>query len=446
MTNNNSSRMGHFDIRGYFTYLGWRRSEIEEDFIAYHSTFDHEQFHFHQHIGTTFGHFLVDLQEIWVGQVVECVRKALEISPSSARFPISRWIESENGGHVSKILETGLIVKSLCDEIADIAFEGGVPDDYTRFKERYMRLINIILSGPSFQYWPLPRVPEVSSIGMDFEKDGWFGARALMELSASLAQLWQISSARHHTSSAEVAQHIAGDASSRFINIDLKNAWEREYNAAFTSIEQYLPSNLESKILTALALVDLALMTPMGRFHGEYPTTPSIMDLLPSLRYYSAARTAHHRGLSVQSVDEYPTFVRELGIDGALQWPQPAWLSHKLVRLETPDDNHLAALRNMQIAAAQLRIDLPHVFLHPNDSPLNELRVPTVLGPNWSEYGYSESHSRLINTRFFIYLVARVSVEGLRVLSEYDFIPDIRSTFDDIFESLFSVTIDSVEE
>ena len=116
---------------GYFVSLDWSAEEREKDYHTYLLAFAHEQFHYLQFVGTSFGQFLCDLDEIWVTETFETIRFGLQRS-TSVQFPLARRIANEQSNDLKKRLEYCLKLRTVCRELRKTSTNGGTTSDFNR--------------------------------------------------------------------------------------------------------------------------------------------------------------------------------------------------------------------------------------------------------------------------------------------------------------------------
>ena len=434
------SASGHFDISSFITYLNWKFEDGDTEYLAKISTILHEQSHFHQIIGTSYGHFLTDLQDLWVSQLILSVKGAIKNSSLYPNIPtpISKWLKKESNSFSIWLLESVLKLVDSCKYLHSISLEGGTKKDFESFKENYEYLINIKLLLSKQYNWFISEKNKLTDYEVNFEGEEWFGAREIMELQSQLFQLFFLEQHIGKDFNYELNPFIkdlilnSTPESTKNVYQKLRRAIEDENSKILKVISNYINLDSMDSIATIMALCDLSLMPAIGKYQDVNTFMPRIIDILPGFRFAQALIVINKKNILLDSqFNNYHKFIETICIDNSTRWPNPQWLSKKIIKYRQVYNNYgnnldHKAVFDWQVKASLIRQEKPHIFVY-----LNELELRTQLS---QPYVYYQDHlienatieeTASIFYRFLSYLTAKVLVEGVGAIEEYSFVPSI---------------------
>ena len=438
---NRQKPKGTYYPSGFFVNLDWSIDVDTPDYLPYLCAFGHEQVHFLQHVGSSFGVFLADIEDFWVSEVINCVSFGLEIS-GPPKPAIKHWIEAETNIVVKRCLEQALELHEICSELKRIALFGGSISSLLRFTKLYRRILDYQArhSNPSWRINP-NLFPVDSDI--DFPFEGVFGAHQIMECAASFVELHygeDRSSELYQGLPVSVQEGLNSRQGKEIRNLRIDQLLETEYFEPFLAISGYLPENPQKALAILPILLDLALMTPIGRYSSLLSFPPTIADLHPGIRLLRAAEAVSRLGIEADDViDDYSSVVNSICTDVQLRWPQPEWIAIRtsaLSRSYEDLDIHNRAVAHFQLKAAQIRREKPGVFAFPRAPLIDDLRIPIVHYTDGVKTSLSQNMQVALIARYQRKLYAQAWIEGSK--PEVPEVYPLKETLAPIFDSIFT--------
>ncbi len=437
---------GWFYPAGCFVNLDWSKQEREDDYHTYLSTFGHEQFHYLQFVGTSFGQFLFDLDEIWVSKVISAVQHGIRRS-RSPRFDLRRWAASESDPQTLHNLQEALHIHDICRRTSEIALDGGFLEDLYGFTRLYRKVLGF-QKDASRPIWKINPADADEPTDIEIEgAEGWFGARAVMEASASLHQAFNVMGEGE-----EIPPGAPPDVACMLRNADRSRSLSRiertsrsSYSEAIVEISGLLPQNTLESAYTFFILADLALMPPIGRYHGTCTQPPNLTDLLPGYRILKAAMAVKRLGITARDLaGDYDEIIDAICVDSMVRWPQPMWLAMNAKKLSLPHEHPSGkVLMNWHLKAAAIRRQTPHIFSFPRAPLIDDLRIPIVYLRDDIKIGCSMSDQVSILAVFFRKACADIWVTGSMPKQLPD-VPDLRVGIRETFRTIFGLSLDEV--
>ena len=286
-------------------------------------------------IGTSFGLFLSDLEELGTTAVVNSVHFALR--RGRPVLPLARWAAEEAEVSLQRTLEATLAFHQRCQELRRLAWETQSREDGERFARLYQDVARLQGEWEAPFWRPLP--PRLQSSPQIDEDSPWPDApstRWVVERAADLV-------AAEGEAVTAVAERVV----------------KRLYAAA-VGAETWLPAEPEPARAVLLGLLDLALMPAVGRLHSadEHPWSPA--RLFPGWRLLEAVQVLQRQPLPTP-LDPKHGWIEDLCSHKALRWKSPAWLSFKTLELSPPVTPGSHSLRRVQRRTAELRRREPHL-------------------------------------------------------------------------------------
>gem|GEM_PF-5329608 len=280
-------------------------------------------------IGTSFGLFLSDLEELATAAVVEAVRFAL--GRGRPVLPLSRWAEEEPELSLRRTLGATVRFHRSCQELQHLAREAQSQEEVERFATLYQAVARLQGEWATPFWSSIPSRFLGSSAGF---QDAVPSARWTLDRAAEL-------------SAADPAQ--SGRAVERVME---------RLRTTTPKLEARLPKDPAAAREALLALLDLALMPAVGRLHRVDPSPWTALRLLPGGRLLAAAELLGQGEIEVAK----PGWIGALCQHESLRWEPVGWLAFKAQELSPPAALGSRTLRRTQLGGAALRhrtADLP---------------------------------------------------------------------------------------
>lgn len=423
---------GWFYPSGLFVNLNWSINVPEKDYLPYLAAFGHEQFHYLQHVGTSFGIFLADVEDLWTTEITKSVNYGLEHSKLS-RLPIETWIEVEDNSTVKKKLSEALEFYKKCSRIIEIAQFGGSVSSLQEFITLYQQILDNQANSSNPKWHVDGELAPVKFDG-DFPLEGIFGSHLIMESSATY---WQLKLGGDVNEIPDEIVELPENIQKGLTNKEGHDAALLRKHAQLSVgdfLEPYrligggLPEDPHEAMTILLIILDLALMPPIGRYNSLAMIPPTLADLFPSIRLLQAGEAVRRLGIRASDIiKDYSKVVNAICTDLEITWPQPEWLAIKTPFLSRtwndPDDNE--ALTSLQLQAARYRCKGPGTFAFPRAPLIDDMRIPAVYYTDGIKTGVSKEQSIELGVRFYRKLCAETWITGKKPV-----IPEIIGVYD----------------
>ena len=442
---------GWFFPSGLFVKLNWSRDLDESNYLSYLATFGHEQFHYLQHIGTSFGQFLADLEDIWINCIIDSVCYGLEKS-NNRILSLNEWAENETKNSVKEVLDRCIKIYEICKRINEIFNVGGSNSTLREFSNLYLLLLEYQLNNPK-PIWFVD--PEKMPIDPEFEflSRGYSSSSSVMECVVAFWQLQFIGNVDPKLNELSklpenIQLGLVNERGKKACSSRVEDSLLGEYTECYYQISGYLPADIEEAVKILYIITDLALMPPIGRFNSVPIRPLTFADLLPSIRLFKAAEAVSRLGITITDVNEdYSKIVSDICVD--LGWPQPEWIAIKSPRLSVKrDEFEYKAISELQSYANRYRILCPSAFAYPRAPLINEMRVPIIYYTDGVKMGVPEEVQISLMARYFKKLCAETWVLGKKPeFPEISFpeISDFSIAYESAFYKIFGITIEEVE-
>ena len=438
---------GWFYPSGLFVILDWSIQQEEKEYLSYLAAFGHEQFHYLQHIGTTFGVFLADLEDMWTTDVIHSIQFAIK-ETGSLIFPLRDWIKYEKNNLVKRRLMNTLQFYLHYNRVSEISLSGGPISAMHEFTELYKDLLNLQYNDPNpIWYVDIDDLP-VDFTG-DFQSPGYLGGSLVMECATmfrqqSIAADLSSYSDELKTFPEGTRRGILNAPGKKEAKIRAEASFYSDYSIADRLIGGYLPNDPTEALNVLYIILDLSLMPPIGRFNSIASVRPSCVDLLPGLRLFRAAEAVQRLGITALDIgSDYESVVDAICVD--LCWPQPEWLAMQSQRLSEYNSNYQNnVLHDLQIRASKYRKKNNGAFAFPRSPLIDEFRIPTVFYLNGQKGGIPNEMGYSLVARFIKRLCAETWISGKK--PDFPNIPTIEEAYNIFFETSFGVSFEEVSQ
>jgi hypothetical protein len=271
-------------------------------------------------IGTSFGLFLTDLEELSTMAVVDAVRFALRRGRPA--LPLARWAEEEPEVHLRRTLAATVVFHRRCQELHQLAREAQGQEDLERFADLYQEVARLQGGWPTPFWPPIPtRTPATPAVVPEtIPSARWVQDRALELVVADGSQ--------GPPPVARIVERLSPGG----------------------GLASWLPSGAGAPEVLR-ELLDLALMPPIGRLHKADAHPWDALRLLPGGRLRRAVEILE-RG----EIPAGPGWLQQLCDHEALRWPAPVWLAFKARESPPLSLPGFRGLRRAQRRSAALRL------------------------------------------------------------------------------------------
>lgn len=381
----------------------------------------HAAQHYMQIIGTSLGQFVTDLSEIAASTIISNVSFGLRHGRRPG-WPLRPWAEQETNPVVAQMLQATLELHESCQRLLHLTLDAHLSEGLGEFNRLYQEILLLQQDRPRPR-WRLPRqglmrrldtpppqAPTVIASG-----------RMILEAAAQLAQVGDLPN--------PVSRHLPATA-----------------RHTLSPLRSLLPVDPESARWTALYLLDLALMAPVGRYHCTAPVVQRTSDLLPGARLLEAVRAANELDIAVSADGSNGSELVEMVCD-RLDWPKPGWMAFRARELAPRHDPHAAQdLVRWQEQAMDLRQRQPSLFALPNSGALAAHTIFEHLSVHDADSGVLEPGSPPLQV-----LCANLWIEGESrdpntLVGPLRQAPDLQQRIRSTFQLLFGRDLEYVKQ
>ncbi len=374
-----------------------------------------------QILGTSLGQFVTDISEIATSTILSNVSFGLRHGRRRG-WPLRPWAEQETHPVVAQMLQATLELHESCQRLSHLTLDAHLSEGLGEFNRLYQEILLLQQDRPRPR-WRLPRqglmrrldtpppqAPAVIASG-----------RMILEAAAQLAQIEDLP-----------------DPVSR----DLPATARHTLNP----LRSLLPNDPGRARWTALYLLDLALMAPVGRYHCTAPVVQRTSDLLPGARLLEAVRAANELDIMVSADGSNGTELVEMVCD-RLNWPKPGWMAFRARELAPRHDPQAAQnLVRWQEQAMALRQRQPSLFALPDACALAAHATLEHLGVYDTDPQILEPGSPPLQV-----LCANLWIEGESrdpntLVGPLRQAPDLQQRIRDTFQLLFALDLDDVKQ
>jgi hypothetical protein len=432
---------GWFHPSGSFVQLDWSKNFESNKHLPYLATLHHEQIHYLQHTGTSFGQFLADVEDIWSNAIISSVLYALKNSKKRT-WSIEEWVKKEENLTVRNVLNQSIDLFKTSKRMIEIINIGGSNSTLHEFTMLYRKILEDQINSQNGIWYVNPELMP-RNYNNELPSEGYCNCSSVMECAAAFSQLEFIGKVDLESGkdlpdyilSALVDEKGQESTASR-----VESCLYSDYSEPYRLISGYLPADpIEAQKLLFI-IIDLALMPPIGRFNRLAAVPPTFADILPNIRLFQAAGSVSRLGLKAKDVfEDYSEIVDAICVDQ--QWPQPEWIAIKTPRLSIGHENlpYAKAILDLQLYASKYRIKKPGAFALLRAPLMDDMRIPIIYYSDGVRTGVSKDIQCSLMARYFKIKCAESWILGKK--PPFPPISGFSETFDGVFNEIFGIKI-----
>jgi len=432
---------GWFHPSGLFVQLDWSNNFESTTYLPYLATFHHEQIHYLQHTGTSFGQFLADIDDIWSNAIISSVSYAL-INSKIKNWSVEEWVKKEDNVTVKNVLHQSIDLYKTCKRMIEIINIGGSNSTLHEFTVLYRKLLEGQLNSQNGIWYVNPELLPLD-YNNELPSEGYCNCSSVMECAAAFSQLEFIGKVELE-SGKDLPDYILAslldEKGKESTTSRVKSSLKSDYSEPYRLISGYLPADPIEAQKLLFVIIDLALMAPIGRFNSLAAVPPTFADLLPNIRLFQAAGAVSRLGLKVKDVfEDYSEIVDAICVNQ--QWPQPELIAIKTPRLSIGREElpYGKGILDLQLSASKYRIKKPGSFALIRAPLIDEMRIPIVYYSDGVRTGVSKDIQGSLMARYFKIKCAESWVLGKK--PKFPPIPGLSEAFDDVFSNIFGIKI-----
>lgn len=440
---------GQFHPSGMFVNVDWSTNPTSDQYHSYLATFGHEQVHYLQYIGTSFGHFITDLEDIWTDCLIERVNIIINHS-KNVRLNIRKWMEKEKDEDIKRTLYVSHDIFTACKGIINFLLLGGPLSGIDNFNELYRKVL-LYQSIHQNPIWFVDKNKFLKVFDGEIQQECLFEGHCLLECGATL---WQNYCNAKIDPDLPEAMDLPESIKSMVMNEEGRNKTKTRfmnnigsyYLNPFRLVGGYLPNDSIESITIMHIIIDLALMPPIGRYQSLALDNLDPTDILPNIRLFKAAEAVQRLNITAKDpIEDYQNVVEKICLDSRLTWIQPKWIAMNYKRLTAKCYKEInRGIFDLQLLASQLRRKHPGVFALPRAPLIDELPIPMILfNDGKRKTGVSSEVIGSLLARFLKIKCCEAWFIGKR--PGFSYMPDLEEGFEMAFKEIFKINIKELE-